>query len=283
MSTTHLADVTNQVQKFWAPKFTKQLRADLLLGSLVNKDYQGEIKIGGDKVTVSQINKGTGQLLDAQSDDSFDTTKIETTYVEVTANKRAVSAKEFHDIVSLQSQIDNNPEIMDTMIYEMNEQINTYLYSLVSPSTSSPDHSIASVTDFNAAALASYRILASQAKWNKLKPWYALLDPVYYGDILDDSTIASSDYGATDRPVVGGQLAIPRYGFNIFEDNSRSADNGLLFHPDFLLFVQQTQVQVKISDLHPLGRFGVKMSVDLIFGAALGPDGAKKHIKVYNS
>jgi hypothetical protein len=184
----------------------------------------------------------------------------------------------------LQSQISKeNSDVRASMLYAMNKQINDYLYGLVSPSTSSPDHLISGVSDLNAAQLSALRVLAGQAKWTSDKAWYGLVDPQFYGDLLDDSTIGSSIYGASDAPVIGGKLGQNRFGFQIFEDNSRSADFGLFFHPDFLHLVMQSAVNVKISDLHAQKKFGFVMSVDVIFGAKLGIDGAKKHIKVYNS
>lgn len=281
---TTLTEVAYQVQNYWSPLFTKQLRESLLLGSLVNKQYQGSIAKGGDRVRVSQVNAPTGQLLTVGTDaDSFSSDAISTSYVDIVADKRAVASYKFQDLVELQSQIDQqNPAVMESLKFAMAKQVNDYLYTLVSPSTSSPDHSIASVTDFNAAQLSACRVLAAQAKWAP-GSWYALLDPQYYGDILNAATLTSSDYGASDAPVVGGAVALPRFGFNIFEDNSRSADYGLLFHPDFMHMVMQQEVQVKISDLHALGQFGVLMSVDLVFGAKLGINGNVKHIKVYNT
>lgn len=285
MSDSTLLEVAEQIQKYWSPLFTKQLRESLMLGSLVNKDYEGEIKKGGDTVYVSQVNAPTGELLTVGTDaDSFSSQAISTTRIAITADKRAVASYRFHDLVELQSQIERqNPEVMESLRFAMAKEVNDYLYSLVSPSTSAPDHSIASVTDFNASQLSACRTLAAQAKWRYEPAWYCLVDPVYYGDILNAATLTSSDYGAADAPVVGGQVALKRFGFNILEDNSRSADNALLFHPDFMHMVTQSQVQVKISDLHSQGKFGFIMSVDMIFGAKLGIDGAKKHIKVYNS
>ena len=64
---------------------------------------------------------------------------------------------------------------------------------------------------------------------------------------------------------------------------STGADCGLAFHPDFMLFAAQTEPTFKISDQHPNKRFGYIISVDLIYGATLGIDGASKHIRVYNS
>lgn len=284
MAISDVSAVTNQIQTYWAPVFTKELRASMLLGSLVDKKYQGVLKAQGDTVRVSQVNAPNGQLLTVGTDaDSFDSESVSTSYVDIEANKRAVAAYEFTDMAQLQSQLDNNPEVMESLKFAMAEQINTYLYSLVSPSTSSPDHSIASVTDFNATQLAACRVLAAQAKWPKSSPWYALLDPQYFGDLMNATTLSSLDYGATDAPLINGQIALKRMGFQVFEDDSRSADYGLLFTPEFMHMVTQTEVQIKVSDLHAQKKFGVLMSCDLVFGAKLGISGNVKHIKVYNS
>jgi hypothetical protein len=285
MSLTDLAVVQEQIQKYWAPRYSKQLRASLLLGSLVNKDYKGEIKKGGDEVTVSQIQAATGEIRTVGVDaDSFNSESAQMLEVKVKADKRAIASFEFADLVSLQSQLDQeDPQVLEALNYGMESQINNYLYSLMVPSTSSPDHDISGVTDFNASQLAACRTLAAKAKWMKMPGWYALLDPQYYGDILNAVTLTSSEYGATDAPVIGGQVALKRFGFNIFEDNSRGDDQGFLFHPDTIHLVQQTEVQIKISDLHSQKKFGVLMSVDLIFGAKQGIEGNKKVIKVYNS
>jgi len=285
MSVTTLAEVANQIQKYWSPLFTKQLRESLLLGGLVDKKYQGAIARQGDTVRVSQVNAPNGQLLTIGVDaDSFATEAVSTSYVDIKADKRAVAAVQFQDVVELQSQIgQNNPEVMESLRYALAKQINDYLYSLVSPSTSSPDHSISGISDFNATQLAAVRTLAAQAKWPDMPGWYGLLDPQYYGDMLNATTMVSSDYGASDAPLIGGKVALKRYGFNLIEDNSRSADQGLFFHPDFMHMVTQSEVQVKISDLHSQQKFGVVMSIDMIFGAKLGINGNVKHIEVYNS
>jgi len=283
MATTNLAAVNDQIQKYWAPVFTKRLRENLMLASLVNKDYEGAIARQGDTVRVSQIVDIDGQLLTVGTDaDSFSPEAVTTTYVDIKADKRAVASVEFADLVELQSQVDRN-KVQDTLMYAMSRQINNYLYSLVSPSTSAPDHLINGVADFNATQLGACRVLAAQAKWAEDNNWYALLDPQYYQDLLNSTTVASNEFGATDAPSIGGKIALKRMGFNVLQDNSRTVDQGLLFHPDFMHMVQQTEVQVKISDLHAQKKFGFVMSVDLVFGAKLGLQGDVKHIKVFNT
>ena len=284
MSATTLAEVSAQIQKYWSPLFTKQLRASLMLGGMCDKTYQGSIARGGDTVRVSQINAPSGQNLTIGTDaDTFNSEAISTTYVDIKADKRAVASYEFQDLVELQSQIDNNPEIRESLMYAMNSQIEGYLWSKVSASTSAPDHNIASVTDFNSSQLGACRILAAQAKWRPEPGWYVLADPQYYGDLLNSTTMVSSDFSGSDVPLVGGVLGQKRFGFTIYENNYLSADHALVFHPDFLHYVQQQSAQVKVSDMHALGKFGYKLSVDLVYGAAQGISGSTKHIQVYNS
>jgi len=280
MSLTTVGAVADQVQKFWAPMFMKELRESLLLGALVNKEYSGEIKKLGDTVYVSQINAPQGELRTVGTDaDSFNSEALSMTRVSVTANKRAVAAFEIEDLADLQSQIGaQQSEIRDSLKFAVEAKINDYLYSLISPSTSSPDHLLNSVTDMNAAQLSAIRLLAAQAKWNKDKPFYSLLDPSFYSDVLNASTMTSSDFIGSEAPLVGGQIVNKRFGFSILEDNSRGTDKGLFFHPDFMNLVMQAQPTFKISDQHANKKFSYLISVDVIFGAALGIDGAKKHI-----
>lgn len=296
MAVTNIGDVSNQVQKYWAPVFTRELRESLLLGGLVNRQYEGDMKRQGDTVYVSSITAPTGSLLTVGTDaDVFASDQLSMSRISITANKRAVASFEFEDLAIIQSQLDSqDSELRTALMHSMNKQINDYLYTLVSPSTSSPDHSIASVTDFNASQLSAARLLAAKAKWPKDgKGWWCLVDPSYMSDLLNASTLTSSDYGANDAPVIGGQMALQRFGFNILEDNSAgilnagaatgTADVATLFHPDFMHLCMQTEVQVKVSDLHSQNKFGYVISVDVIFGAALGIAGNVKHIVVYNT
>lgn len=278
MSTTQLANVTDQIQKYWAPRFTSELRESLMLGGLVSKEYDGEIKKGGDTVRVSQIQAATGELLDVSSNaDSFNSELIQTVKVDIVADKRAVASYKFADLVELQSQIDkNDPQVMNSLRFAMEKQINDYLYTKVAPSASAPDHIVNSVSTMDASTLATLRLNAGAAKWPKDGNWYLLLDPTYYTQLLAVTALTSSDF-VGENSVETGDIMLRRFGFKIMEDNSRTARHGLAFHPSFLNFVTQTAVQIKISDRHVLGEFGFIMSIDLVFGAALAYDGAVRH------
>lgn len=291
MAVTGIADVQDQVQKFWAPMFMKELRESMILGSLVNRDYQGDLQKQGDTVKVSVINAPTGQLLTVGTDaDSFEAQQLDMTKVEVKADKRAVAAYEFDDLSILQSQLESqDSEIRESLMFAVSEQINNYLYSLALAPTVVQTIS----GTYDSADLSTTRKSAATAKWQRDKGWFGLYDPGYYSDLINDTTIASSDFGAGDAPTISGQLAMKRYGFNILEDNSdgllqlaksgETSDAGIAFHPDFLLMVMQTLPNFQISSLHGQKKFGFVMSVDTVFGAAIGPDGAAKHIRINNA
>lgn len=291
MSATLLSDVSNQVQKFWAPTFMPQLKEQVLLPNLMNKDYEGEIKRGGDTVYVSQINRPSAQRKTVGSGaESFSSQQLSTSRISVVANQRITASYELEDLTDLQSQLTKeNSAIKQALLDSIEIELNNYCYSLVAPSTSSPDHSIASVTDFNLAQVVAMRNLAAQAKWKK-DNWWLLVDPIFMGDLLDDTTLTSGDY-APDSPMVGGQFALKRFGFNILEDNSAGIltlsstgqDVALGFHSDFAHLVMQRQPTIQVSSLHPNKQHGYLISVDILVGGALGVDGASKHIVAYNS
>lgn len=282
MATTDLVSVADQIQKFWSPNMTKQLRSDNLLASMVNKEYSGEIKQGGDTVYVSQVDAPTGEIRTVGVDaDSFESEELVTHRIAVTADKRIVASHEFDDLVDLQSQIKReDSQIRAGLMYALETQLNNYLYSLVAPSASAPDHDISASGTFSASVLASVRTLASQAKWRRDKPWYLLASPQFYTDMLVDPTLASSDFGANGAPTIGGNMGGQRYGFNIFEDNSRTGDYGLAFHPDFLHLVMQQALRFKVSDQHANKRFKYVISADILVGAKLGIAGDEKHIRI---
>jgi len=279
MGTTRLADVQAQIQTEWSAIFMQEFLESHILASLVNKEYSCDIRKRNDTVTVSQIVSPTDTALrtvgvDA---DSFESRKLQTLSVDIVANKRATESYEFEDLIDLQTIIDtNDPKVRQSMMFSIGKQINDYLYSLTgatSPQTS--------VTNLNSAALLPIRTLASQAKWPTQDRWL-LADPSYYSDIVADQSYSETDFNGSDIPGMTGRVGARRYGFNVIEDDSRTTDNALAFHPDWLLLAMQTEPRFKISDLHSNKQFGFCLSVDVIFGAVLGINGADKHITIAN-
>lgn len=284
MARTSLADVQNQIQTMWSSVFMQEFLESHPLPALVNKQYEGDIRKRNDRVTVSQIVSPTDTKLrtvgvDA---DSFESRKLQTASVSLVADKRAVESYEFEDLVEIQSIIDSgDPKIRQSMMFSIGKQINDYLYSLVAPSASAPDHTLTGITSLSSTNMLSVRTLASQAKWPAEERWL-LADPGYYSDVVADQSYSETDFAGSDIPGMTGRVGARRYGFNIVEDNSRgaSAKEAIAFHPDWLLLAMQTEPTFRLSDLHSSKRFGMVLSVDLVFGATLGINGNVKHISI---
>jgi hypothetical protein len=282
MATTLIADVQDQVQTEWSALFMQEFLESHLLAALVNKDYEGDIRKKNDTVRVSQIVSPTDTALrtvgvDA---DTFESRKLETAYVDVVANKRAVESYEFEELIDLQTILDtNDPKIRQSMMFSIGKQINDYLYSLVAPSAAAPAHQLTGVANLNSTNMLSVRTLASQSKWPAQERWL-LADPQYYSDVVADQSYSETDFAGSDIPGMTGRVGARRYGFNVLEDDSRPAQEALAFHPDWLLLAMQTEPRFQVSNLHSNKQFGYVLSVDLVFGAALGINGDEKHITV---
>lgn len=291
MAITELADVQAQIQEFWADLFMPELRESNPLLALVDKTYDGQIRRQGDTVTVSQVVKATGEtkIIGNAGDSSFTPEALQTRFVQIKADRRFVASYEFEDLVALQSQItEERSEIRESLVDAMNTQINNYLYSLVAPIAA---QALTGVAAMSGAVLKQIRVIAGKQKWFKSPAWYGLLSPDYYGDIMDETKLTSSDF-VSDQPVVGGEVVTRRYGFNIIEDNSDglaslspTAGNpsALFFHPAYCHMVTQMQPRFKVSDQHANLKFGYVISVDMVGGAKLGIEGDKLHVSVVNA
>jgi hypothetical protein len=290
MSVTLISDVSNQVKTFWSDLMMDELKERSLLASLVNKDYEGDLEKAGDRVRVSQINRPTAQRKTVGSGhETFSSSLLSTSYVDIVADQVISAAYKFDDLVELQSQIgDQNSKIRQGLEESLDIALNDYLYSLIAPSASAPDHITTGVTDFNAAALANERTKASAAKWAMDGNWIGLLSPQYYSDLLNAATLVSTD-NVDEKPLLAGRFGTRRFGFNLFEDNSagnatiHASDAGLFFHPDFLHLVMPKAVEIEVSSLHSQEQFGFVMSARMVVGAKLGINGDVKHTTVEGS
>jgi hypothetical protein len=291
MATTELADVNQQIKKYWSDLFMPELRESNPLLSLVDKTYEGAIMRQGDTVKVSQVVKAVGEtkVIGAAGDNEFTPEKLVTRYVDIKADRRFVASFEFEDLVDLQSQITSErSEIRESLIDAMNTQINNYLYSLVAPIAG---QALTGVAALDASTLKSIRVIAGKQKWFKTPGWYGLLSPDYYGDLMDGVTLTSTDH-VNEQPMIGGEIMTRRYGFNIVEDNSDGLaslsptpgnPSAIFFHPAFCHMVTQMEARFKVSDLHSNNKFGYVISVDMIGGAKIGIEGDKLHVSVVNA
>lgn len=297
MSVTLVQELSEQVKKFWAPMMVDELKEQAILPTLVSKDYDGQIQKEGDTVYISMVETPEGAIKTIGVDhQTYSSEKLKTQRVGVTANKIIEASYELDSLIDLQTQLgspEGKSKIRAGLVKSLELNLNKYLYSLLSPSLSAPDHYLNGITDFNASQVLNFRKLAAQAKWLSEGGWWLLLDPSYYNDFLNATTLTSGDYVGSDLPVIGGKKPYNRFGFNILEDNSMAMnqvsptlaaeDLALGFHPDFMYLVMQTQPEIKLSDLHGNKQRGYFLSAEIVVGAGLGIQGNVKHILGFNT
>lgn len=288
MADTTLTEVAGQIQQFWSPVFDSEFRQKLIMPMILDASDRlkpGSVIQQGNQVYVSQVNKMAGAN-QAAGVKTFTAEALSTQNISVTINQRAYAALEFVDVVELQSQINlNRSDVREAMMYGMMSQINTYLYGLVAPTV---EQTTVAASSFDAQKLTEIAQLADEASWPEDDRWL-LVDPLYKKALLDDATLTSADFGAVDRPVIGGQMVIERYGWKILMDNSATfkatlnaagAGVALFFTSNWAHYVPQQASRFKVSDGHANNEFSIKATVDTVYGAALGNDGADKHIVV---
>ena len=296
MSATKIKEVEQQIQEFWSPLFVPELKENAILPNLINTTYDSDLQNHGDTVYVSMVEnaKGSRKQIDASGNHTtIDSEKLKTKRVGIKADQIFSASFELDNLIDIQSQLGNasgQSAIRAALLKGVELQINEYIYGLVAPSSSDPEHVRSGITAYNFAELMKDRALASKSKW-PTGDRYVLLDPEYYNDFLGDTKNSSSDFVGQDLPLIGGQRPFVRSDFQILEDNSdamrqlsptEAFKNGLVFHRDWCYMVAQMMPTFKLSDLHANKQRGYLLTVDMVGGAKLGIQGDLKHIRVYN-
>ena len=268
--------VNKMVQSFWAPIFMDELRESTLWPNLIKSHYEVFTQpngtqvpiVGGANLYINEIQKNSPTIKTIGTDaDTFESNQLKSKQVTLTVSKRAMSAYEFEDLAVLMSQLnDKDSDIRNTMLAEIRVQINDYIKSLISASTTTPDHDLSSVTDFTMSQLTTIRNLASTAKWfSSPEPKITVLSPTYYGQLIDELGSASVDY-TDDRPYVSGRIMQPRLGFTIIEDDSLTGYAGYSFMPSFMIGAFGTP-QFEVASLAAQKKKGFVIVCDQVCGA----------------
>jgi hypothetical protein len=282
---TKMADVADQIQKFWGPLGLSQLYQENPLLNIVNRDYEGNLQAKGDTVYVSVIKPLTGFMQTIGTDaDTFETEKVETVRTAIQATKVFSSNIEMESLAELQSQLDSgNPKLRESMIRAINNKINAYLYSFVKSSIVDGSTGDSGVTTISKTEFRGARVYAGASKWPKDGNWFALLDPAFWGDITIDSTLASVEFTG-ETPITNSMQFRKLLDFNVTEDNSLPNDQALFFHRDFLYAVMQTGMVWNVTDLRSNYKRGVLLTCEMVGGAAKNAYiGDTLHYPVYGS
>lgn len=270
-------DLANLIPEIWSPNIFQELRNNLLLANVFNRDYEGELANLGDVVRVNTIIAPEAELL-TDDKQTFSSEQMEVTQQTITVNKRASAAFEFTSLAQLQSQ-SFEMDAREALVYALMKKIEQDMISILIPSSTTPDHLIAptAASDLAAIDIAYIRTLMSKALIPRSNR-FLFLDPQYYGDLITKQTIASRDFVPAGSPTSTGLLTEPLYGFTIGEHDLLPADVGYAIHRSACTMVMQQGVRLKISDLHTQKKYGYLMSADIVYGIKLMDD--KRIVKI---
>ena len=266
MGVNGVADLVNLIPVITSPKIYAELRNQIMFSSFFEREYEGEISSFGQIVKVNQIVAPSGEILSSDKAE-FASADLEVTQQSITCDKIAVASFDITDLAQIQS-LEFETQMVEALSYAVRQKLEGQILAAMLPSTSSPDHDIApaAASDMAAVDLGSMRTLLSAAKVPVVGRGL-FLAPSYYGDLLSKTQLTSLDFVSGQA----GQSGVLSnfMGFNIMEHNLLGADIGYAAHPSALQVVMQRGVTVKVSDLHPLGRLGYKVSAHMIFGVKL--------------
>lgn len=299
MAVTDITTLTNQINKIWSHQWKGSLvQGPSPIVPVLSREFTDnvgqptQIMQMGDTVYVSRLDNLSGSDK-STSDPDFNEMQAEElslSRVAVTANRMASSTIEIQNLAKLQTELDaNDTQIRDAMFAAVQRKIAQQCYGLVSPSASAPDHDISS-SDFNAATLSSVKILADRSYWpDGQQDRWLFVDPQFHQDIVDDTTLAGADYGASDVPIIQGRLSLPRMGFNILMDNTIGSptgpagitdDYGLAFTREWAYLVLQQQPEFRIHDRGAAGKRTYYLDLTVVYGVKLGHQGDIRHIRI---
>jgi hypothetical protein len=261
-----VAQLGNLIPEIWSGKMYKELRANLFLANDFERTYEGEIKAMGDTVRVNTIKAPTASIL-ADDTTVFTSQELETSQNTIVINKRIVASFDITERAQLQS-IKFMDEVREALMYSLAEKLELEVLSVMIPSASSPDHQIAPAAASSLAVvdLGTLRRLLSAAKVPMMNRKLAL-DVNYYSDLLALTNITSKDFVSS---LNGQEGVVDKFmGFQIKEHQLLGTDIGYAYHPSAVQLAMQSEPRILTSDLHANGKFGMKISADLLCGISL--------------
>jgi hypothetical protein len=252
------------VPEVWSARYYDVLLAELPFNALISRDYEGEIKNVGDTVKISTVPEFNEGEVVAESDRA-DAEAVTITQQSLVINSRVV--KDF--IVTNQASLQSLPfveKLKEMAAYAINKKIQSLIVSLIIPSASAPDHSIAydSGTTLGLADLLEAKELLD-AQDVPLSDRHIVLGSAQLNDVFNITGFTSSDFLASGAPLASGELPAQLLGFAP-HFTSAVGTTSYLFHSSFFTMAAQQGMAVNQYDLGVDGKRASRVNTDTLVG-----------------
>jgi hypothetical protein len=252
------------VPELWSAKYYDELLASLPMADTIAKDYQGEIQSLGDTVNVSKFPE-FGDAVELAEDQKNDAAAITVQQIQLVINKRIAQDFIITNLAMMQA-LPAMEKLQELAIYSIMKKIQALIISLIVPSSSSPDHTLAYTTGTTLALadiLAAKELLDAQDV--PMSNRHMCVGAAQLNDMFNITGFTSTDFGVSNAPLLNGGLPSQILGF-IPNFSSLFGNTSYFYHSSFFQMAAQGGMNVSVYDLGVDGKRAQRVNCDTLLG-----------------
>lgn len=207
---------TNFIPTLWSARLLAHLDKNLVLGNLVNRDYEGEIRNYGDTVKINQI--GDITVKDYVKGTPIAYEDVSGTDTELHIDQQKYWAFKVEDIDAAQANIALMDRSMERASYKLRDTVDSFIAKHAKEAGNQIEKTALTTPESAYDALVKMSVALDEANVPEAGRW-AVVPPWFYGLILkDDRFIASGTEGAANTLATGriGSAA----AFTVYKSNN---------------------------------------------------------------
>jgi len=250
--------------EIWSANFYPTLLEALPFNDSVARSYENEIKALGDIVNITSFPQFS-DAQEVQEGEKVDAEGITAANTQLTVNKMLVKDFIVTDLAQIQT-IDASNALRDLAYHSILKKMQSIIISLIVPSSSSPDHSIAfdSGTTLGLADILEAKELLDGADVPD-SGRNMILGAAQWNDIFNITGLTSRDF-VNGASMESGALPSSVLGF-MPKMTSEAGNVSYFFHPIFMQIAVQRALSVKVYDMGGQGYRQARVNSTLLFGA----------------
>lgn len=211
------------IPQLWSARLLAHLDKNLVLGNLVNRDYEGEIRNYGDTVKINQI--GDITVKDYTQGTPIDYEDVSGEATELHIDQQKYWAFKVEDIDAAQANIALMDRAMERASYKLRDTVDAYIAKHAEEAGNQINQTTLDTPESAYDALVKMSVALDEANVPETGRW-AVVPPWFYGLILkDDRFVASGVQSAAES------LATGRIGgaatFTVYKSNNLVTDAGV--------------------------------------------------------
>ena len=258
---TELAVITPSI---WSRNYYEVLLAELPFNSIVSRDYEGEIQNLGDRVKIATFPEFSTAAEIAEDASNF-ADAVTVTSQSLVIDKRIVKDFIITNLALTQS-LPAMQKLQDLAIHAIQKRMQALIIAAIVPNAAAPDHSIAYTAGSTLALadiLAAKELLDGQDV--PMGGRHMVVGAAQLNDLFNITGLVSSEFGASNAPLMNGNLPSQILGF-MPHFTSLVSSTSYFFHSSFMTVAAQEGMNVKQFDKGIDGSRSQRINCDTLFG-----------------